>query len=261
VLELKNISKTFNKINKNSNNIQVLNNISMDINEGEIISILGKSGSGKSTLLNIIAGFEDSNTGSIKYDNKIIFDDNINLEAQDRNVGFVFQNYALFPHLNVQKNISFGINKKSKNEQIEIVSDLLELINMQDMKDKYPHQLSGGQQQRVAIARVLARRSELILFDEAFSSVDSSLKLKLIKEIKYIVKSHNKTAIFVTHCPREAILLSDKIAYLEDGKIIQFDTALNLQNNPASKNVEELFCSKSFIFQDINDLIQDNKDN
>jgi len=258
MLELKSISKTFKKINISSENIKVLDDISININEGEIVSILGKSGSGKSTLLNIIAGFEDSNKGSIKYNEKIIFDNNINLEAQDRNVGFVFQNYALFPHLNVQKNISFGISEKSKDEQSSIVNNLLELINMQDMKDKFPHQLSGGQQQRVAIARVLARKSELILFDEAFSSVDTSLKLKLIKEIKQIIKSQNKTAIFVTHCPREAVLLSDKIAYLEDGKIIQFDTAENLYKKPKSNNIKEIFSKDNFLFKDIDELISKN---
>lgn len=132
---------------------------------------------------------------------------------------------------------------------------MLELMDLEDKGSQYPHQLSGGQQQRVAIARVLAKKSELILFDEAFSSIDSTLKLKLILQIKKILKSHNKTAIFVTHCPREALMLSDKIAYIEKGEIIQFGTAKELNENPVSQSVSNLFGDNSFMFKTIDQFL------
>ena len=249
MLELKNISKKFATK-------EVLNNITLNIKEKEIISLLGESGSGKSTLLNIIAGFEQANTGIMLYQNKTIFSDTIFYEPEKRNIGFVFQNYALFPHLNIAKNISFGISKESKSIQKKRVSHLLKLIDMEGFEKKYPHQISGGQQQRVAIARVLARESDLILFDEAFSSIDTTLKLKLIFQIKEIIKSQGKTAIFVTHDPKEALLLSDRIAYVEDGKIIQFDTPMQLHKNPISKSVSDLFGEESFMFKNISELVQ-----
>ncbi|MDQ7085658.1 MAG: ATP-binding cassette domain-containing protein [Sulfurovum sp.] len=135
------------------------------------------------------------------------------------------------------------------------MTELLDLVNMQGMGQKYPHHISGGQQQRIAIARVLARQSPLVLFDEAFSSIDEMLKLKLIAQLKEIIHSQKKTAIFVTHDPKEAILLSDRIAYIEEGKIIQFDTPMQLHTAPNTPSVEALFGTDSFIFKRIEDLI------
>lgn len=248
MLEFKNVSKAFG-------DHEVLNDISLDIKKGEIISLLGQSGSGKSTILNIIAGFEEADRGMMTYRDNVIFSDTTFCEPQNRDIGFVFQNYALFPHLNIAKNIAFGISKEKRSVQKEKVTELLELVNMPGVEKKYPHQISGGQQQRVAIARVLARESELILFDEAFSSIDATLKLKLISQIKEIIKSQGKTAIFVTHDPKEAILLSDRIGYIEDGKIIQFDTPMNLHKTPSTQSVENLFGNNSFMFKSIEEMI------
>lgn len=248
MLNIKDLSKSFG-------NKEVLKDINLQIKEGEIVSLLGLSGSGKSTMLNLIAGFEEPDSGAIIYNDTKIFDDSTFMAPEDRDIGFVFQNYALFPHLNVEKNICFGISDKPKGFQSRVLYEMLDLMNLQDKGGMYPHQLSGGQQQRVAIARVLARRSELILFDEPFSSIDSTLKLKLIQQIKKILKSHNKTAIFVTHCPREALMLSDKIAYMEDGIIIQFDTPKNFNKNPLSQSVSNLFGDNSFMFKGIDDFL------
>lgn len=244
MLQIKNISKSFD-------NRQVLKNINIDVKDGEIISILGKSGSGKSTLLNIIAGFENADNGVIKYKDHLFYDKNHFIEPEDRNIGFIFQDYALFPHLNVGKNICFGIENLSKGEQRAILNQMLELFDIQGHEGKYPHQLSGGQQQRVAIARALARGSELILFDESFSSIDTTLKLKLLIHIKRILKEHKKTSIFVTHEPKEAIMLSDKIAFLENGEIIQYGSAKELNQNPVNESVSNLFGDNSYVFKDV----------
>lgn len=249
MLEIKNINKSFDKK-------QILNDIDFKINDGEIVVLLGNSGSGKTTLLNLIAGFEEAEKGKIIYDNNIIVDDDFFLEPEKRNIGFVFQNYALFPHLNVAKNIEFGIQNLSQKDREKKVLDVLDIVNMLDYKSRYPHELSGGQQQRIAIARVLARDSKLILFDEPFASIDSNLKLKILAMIKNIVKQYNKTAIFVTHCPKEAILLADKIGYIENGRLAQFDTISNLLSNPKSENIANLFSKKNFLFQNIDDLMK-----
>lgn len=242
---------TINNIKKSFENKTVLDDLSLEIKFGEIISILGKSGSGKSTLLSLIAGFETPDSGLIAYKGQLLADEKKFVEPNDRDIGFIFQNYALFPHLNVTKNICFGINYKSKAEQASILHNMLELFDLEGHEDKYPHQLSGGQQQRVAIARAMARGSDLILFDEAFSSLDATLKLKIIIQMKKIIKEHKKTAVFVTHDPKEAIMLSDKIAFLEDGKMVQFGTPMQLHSNPASQSVSNLFGENSYIFKDI----------
>jgi iron(III) transport system ATP-binding protein len=245
-----------NSVNKSFDDKQILFDIDCKINDGEIVVLLGNSGSGKSTLLNLIAGFEESDNGVITYDNTIMEDSNQFVEPQKRNIGFVFQNYALFPHLNVAKNIEFGIEDLEKEQREKKVLEVLDIVNMLEHKSKYPHELSGGQQQRIAIARVLARDSKLILFDEPFASIDSNLKLKILAMIKSIVKQYNKTAVFVTHCPKEAILLADKIGYIENGRLIQYDCVKNILDKPANENIEALFSQKNFLFQKIEDLVK-----
>ena len=237
ILELKQLNKSFDK--------PVLKDVNLEIEKGEIISILGKSGSGKSTLLNVIAGFETANSGSLRVNDQIIFDKRNNMEAQDRNIGFVFQNYALFPHLNVEKNLLFGVkNKKNKKT---IVKELLEMIDLQGYEKKYPHELSGGEQQRVSLARVLATGPDVILLDEPFSSVDTLLKAQIEKDLLTLIKKNNKTAIFVTHDPKEAMAISDKIAFLENGEIIQYDTPQNIYHQPKSKSLASFFGVANFI--------------
>jgi len=244
MLNINNISKSFD-------NKQILKNISLELAQGEIISILGQSGSGKSTILNLIAGFEELDCGSITYKQKLLSSQRTFVEPQNRDIGFVFQNYALFPHLNVKQNILFGIDKEPKSTKARVLHEMIELLGLEGKEDQYPHQLSGGQQQRVAIARSIAKGSDIILFDEVFSSIDSILKLRLITQIKRILKERNITAIFVTHSPREAVMLSDKIAYIENGQILQYDTPKNLNQNPASQSISNLFGDNSFIFSKV----------
>ena len=243
IVSLQNISKTFEK-NK------VLENISLDIDKGKIISLLGKSGSGKTTLLNIIAGFETSDSGMMGLNNKIIFDSNNFIEPQKRNIGFVFQNYALFPHMNIFDNITFGVENKPQEEKQKIVNGLLKLVDLEGLEKRYPHELSGGQQQRIALIRAMALNPELILLDEPFSSIDNMVKSTIQKQLLNILKSSHKTAIIVTHDANEAMALSDKIIYLEEGQIVQYDTPQNIYKYPKSKQVASSFGIASFIVRD-----------
>ncbi len=243
ILSLKNISKSFG-------DTKVLNDISIEMQEGEILTILGGSGSGKSTILNLIAGFEREDNGTIGIYGKTVSSPSLFVEPHKRNVGFVFQNYGLFPHLNVFKNISFGISKESKSRQKEIVDEMLKLTGLGGLESRYPHEISGGQQQRVALARTLATKSKLILFDEAFSNVDSILKSRIQREIVSIIKESGVSAIFVTHDSKEALIVSDKIAYLEEGRISQYSTPLEIYNSPLSKSVGTFFGKANFIEKD-----------
>jgi len=240
ILSLQNISKSFDKT-------KVLENISLDIDKGKIISLLGKSGSGKTTLLNIIAGFETSDSGNMSLSNKIIFDKSSFIEPQKRNIGFVFQNYALFPHMNIFENITFGVDNKPLEEKKKIVSGLLKLVDLEGLEKRYPHELSGGQQQRIALVRSMALNPQVILLDEPFSSIDSMIKSTIQQQLLKILKNSHKTAIIVTHDANEAMALSDKIIYLEDGKIIQYDTPQNIYKYPKSKDVASSFGIASFI--------------
>lgn len=240
ILTLSNISKSFDKI-------EVLKDITLDIEKGKIISLLGKSGSGKSTLLNIIAGFEQSQSGEMYLNNKVLSDKNTFVESQKRNIGFVFQNYALFPHMNIFDNVTFGIDKLPKEEKVQIATKLLSLVHLNGFEARYPHELSGGQQQRIALIRAMALNPELILLDEPFSGIDTMLKTQIQKELLAILKSTHKTAIIVTHDANEAMAMSDKIIYLEDGKIMQYDTPQNIYKLPKTKNIAKSFGIANFI--------------
>ena len=235
ILQLKDVNKSFEK--------KVLKEINLEIEQGEIISILGKSGSGKSTLLNIIAGFLQADSGSLEINQEIIFNKKTYREPQERNIGFVFQNYALFPHLTVEKNLLFGVKKKNKT----LVKELLEMVNLSGYEKKYPHVLSGGEQQRISLARVLATDPDIILLDEPFSSIDILLKTEIEKELLALIKKSEKTAIFVTHDPKEAMAISDKIAFIEEGEIVQYDTPQNIYHHPKSKSLASFFGIANFI--------------
>ncbi len=243
MLELKNINKSFEKT-------EVLKDINLHIKKGEVVSLLGLSGSGKSTILNIISGFETPCNGEVIYKEKTLSSTNKFIDPEDRNIGFVFQNYALFPHLNVYKNITFGINKKPREEKDKIVSGLLKLINLEGYEKRFPHELSGGQQQRIALVRSMALNPELILLDEPFSSIDSMAKASIQKELLQILKGSAKTAIIVTHDAKEAMAMSDRIVYLEKGKIVQFDTPQNIYNKPKTKLIAKSFGKANFIKKD-----------
>lgn len=204
MLSLKNINFYYGK-NK------ILDDVSFNVDKGEIIAVLGSSGSGKSTLLNIICGLETVSSGSIFLNGKDI----TNLECEKRNIGLVFQDYALFPHLTVEKNVGFAL-KSSKDPAVDT---MLDLVKMKSFKKRYPYELSGGEKQRVAIARSLAAKPSILLLDEPFSNLDANLKAEVRNDIKEILKKSNTTAVIVTHDIEDAYDLADRIIYIKDGKV------------------------------------------
>lgn len=205
MLSLNNISFSYDKKNK------ILDQVSFQVNKGEIIAILGSSGSGKSTLLNIIAGLTFASEGEI-----ILAGENITeTECEKRNIGLIFQDYALFPHLNVEKNVAFALDTPKS----PIVGEMLELVKMTAFKKRYPYELSGGEQQRVAIARSLAAKPSVLLLDEPFSNLDANLKKQVRSEVKAILKQSGTTAILVTHDIEDAYDLATRIIVLAEGKV------------------------------------------
>lgn len=241
LLEFENVTMDY------GNNIEVISNLSFDVNRGEIFTLLGPSGCGKSTILRLVAGLETPTSGTIKIAGKTVFDSKTNLPAEKRKIGLVFQDYALFPHLNVYENIVFGLYGKANKKKIEKAQELLEIVNLKGFEKRYPHELSGGQQQRVALARALAKEPELLLMDEPFSNLDTSLREKMRHEIHDIIKKTGITALFVTHDQGEALSLSDKIAFLQEGKMSQVGTPHQLYWKPVNETTASFMGKASFV--------------
>ncbi|HSQ89884.1 ABC transporter ATP-binding protein [Romboutsia sp.] len=215
-LKIKNLHFKY-KNNKNDN----IKDLNISIKKGEVVGILGESGSGKSTILRILAGLEMPYKGIIEINGKKIYDNKTFIEAEYRGVGMVFQDYALFPHMTVAKNIMFGLKKMSKPEKEKRMIEMLELVNLTEYKNKYPYELSGGQQQRIAIARAIAPKPSILLLDEPFSNLDANLKSKIRKDLKEIIKEANITSIFVTHDKEDAIDVASKVIVLDKGEVIK----------------------------------------
>jgi iron(III) transport system ATP-binding protein len=224
MLVLQNIEKSFDSFS--------LKSINFTIEEGEIIALVGESGSGKSTLLRIIAGLEQIEFGDILMEGQSWK----GVSTNERSIGFVFQDYALFPHLNVRDNILFAF----KNKSHEVLNDLLETVGLIGYEERMMHQLSGGEQQRVALARSLAIQPRIMLLDEPFSNLDTLLKHSVRKEIKAILESNQQTSIMVTHDLEDAYEIADRIAVLKNGELIQIDTPANLYNKPVNDYVAGL---------------------
>ena len=185
-----------------------------------LLAIQGMSGSGKTTILNCISGIKTADKGHIRLNNKILFssNDNVNMKIKDRNVGYVFQNYALFPHMTVRENILFGVDKKNINYEKEL-SYMSDMMKIRHLMDKYPSEISGGEKQRVAFARAMIIRPDILLLDEPFSALDEDLKEDIYKDLLNIKKSQNIPIILITHNKNEAKILADKIIYIHNGKI------------------------------------------
>ncbi|WP_153447747.1 ABC transporter ATP-binding protein [Vibrio algicola] len=215
----------------------VLEDLNLTVEKGEIVCLLGASGCGKTTLLKAIAGLLPLSKGNMTLANTVIDNGDTWLPPESRNIGLIFQDYALFPHLTVSENVAFGLTDLNKIEQAEVVESMLELVHLSGLNDRYPHQLSGGQQQRVAIARSLAYKPDLLLLDEPFSNIDTQVRHDLIRDIRSIFKKQGVTAIFVTHSREEAFAFSDKMAVMNHGVIEQFGSAAQLYYQPSSQFV------------------------
>ena len=229
-LEIKNLKKIYNKKT-------VLNNISFEVNDGEFLSILGPSGCGKTTLLKILLGIENLSSGKIIKNGEDI----TKIDPSKRGMGIVFQNYALFPNMTVLENVMYALNLKLKDKDKAKKESLkmIKIVNMEEHINKYPHQLSGGQQQRVAIARTLALKPDIILFDEPMSALDADNRLTLRKELKAIQKKFKTTMIYITHDQEEAFSLSDRVMVMNDGNIEQIDVPNKIYNYPKNSYVRK----------------------
>ncbi len=223
IVQVKNLQKVFCK-----GNICVANKINLEIFEGEIFTVLGKSGSGKTTFLRMIAGLESPDGGEIVIDDIIVFSPSSNLEPKQRGVAVVFQNYALLPHLSIASNITFG-STASKDE----LEEILQKTKLKGQENKLPHELSGGQQQRVALARAIINKPKILLLDEPLSNIDTELRGLLRGELKEMIKSFGITALFITHDKEDAFYLSDKIAIMHGGDILQVGTAKDIYHHPS----------------------------
>ena len=213
----------------------VLSDFNLDVWNGAIVGVLGVSGSGKTTALRLIAGFEKPDSGIIEMREEIISSQEVYVPPEERNVGMVFQDYALFPHLDVKSNISFGLSK----HQIKSgrLNEVIDMCNLNDYRNKLPQELSGGQQQRVALARALAPNPEVILLDEPFTSLDAHMARDLRDEVVTLLRETETTAIIVTHDQEEALSVCDVVSVLEDGKVIQSATPPEIYLNPISQTV------------------------
>lgn len=219
----------------------VLRDVSLVAGKGEILCLLGASGSGKTTLLRLAAGLERLQTGTISLDGKVIASQSHMVPAEDRAIGMVFQDHALFPHLTVAQNVAFGLRKSENGSRSALVRQVLAGVGLAGFEDRFPHTLSGGQQQRVALARALAPRPSVILLDEPFASIDVTRRRALRENARLTLKQTDAITVMVTHDPEEALDMADKIAVMEGGRILQHGRPVDLYCRPHSALVARLF--------------------
>lgn len=216
----------------------VLSQLSFELKAGDILCLLGPSGCGKTTALKTIAGLIETQQGSIK-----VFDQEVTganfVPAEKRHIGFIFQDYALFPHMSIAQNIAYGINDLNKQERAHRIEECLALVELTGYEQRFPHELSGGQQQRIAVARALAAKPKLLLMDEPFSNIDSQVKRRMMADLRRLLKDHGISCIFVTHAKEEAFAFADKTAVMQQGAIKQFDAPSQVFNQPNSIEVAE----------------------
>ena len=241
-LEIKNLVKSYNI------NVNVIKDLSFSVNKGELISFVGESGSGKSTFLKCISGLEKISSGNIKLNNKILNSKDIFVKPQNRKISYVFQDYPLFPHLNIKKNICFNLDK----EYYKNLQKIIKLTNLDNLLERYPHEISGGEQQRACIARAIIREPDILLLDEPFSNLDTNIKFTIRDEICRIIRESKITTILVTHDINDALNISDKILIFKAGIVQQFSSPETMYCEPAN-----CYCAE--ILGDINKFPIDDK--
>jgi iron(III) transport system ATP-binding protein len=240
VLELDGVSKAYAET-------PVVEELSLSVHEGELLTLLGPSGCGKTTTLRVIAGLERPTEGVVRIEDESVAGEGSFLPPEERDVGVVFQEFALFPHLTARENVAFGLADRSETERERRVEDLLELVGLTDHGEKYPEELSGGQQQRVALARSLAPEPRLLLLDEPFSNLDVDLRVEMREEVRRILKEAGVTAISVTHDQEEAMSISDRVAVMYDGQLEQVGTPERVFQHPRSRFVASFLGHASFL--------------
>lgn len=233
-VQLVNVSRSFGAT-------AAVRDISIDIRKGEIVSLVGHSGCGKSTLLRIISGVETIDSGQVFLDGREV-DGRHFVEPEKRGVGFVFQDYALFPHLSVRDNILFGLKRHAEAEAKANVVDVVRRIGIEHLLERFPHTLSGGEQQRVALARALAPRPGIVLMDEPFCNLDQGLRGQVRAETLSLLKSLDTTVIMVTHDPQEALSTGDRVVLMRSGEIVQAGSGYDLYDRPTSAYAADFFC-------------------
>jgi iron(III) transport system ATP-binding protein len=239
ILDVKQLSHSFGEK-------EALTNLNFSIENNSIISVLGPSGCGKTTLIRLIAGLEQIQKGEIFLEKSLVANKNLNVPPEKRPISYVFQDFALFPHMTVLENISFAAGSKSNKKQL--IDQVINLSKVENFLDKYPHSLSGGEQQRVALARSIAVQPKLLLLDEPFSDLDINLKREIIDDTLHLINSLESSAIVVTHNAEEAMFLSDAILVMEKGKLIQIGTPHDIYFKPSNLYVASLF-GETNIFQ------------
>lgn len=226
---------------------RIIDDVSFTLEKGQIGCILGPSGCGKTSIMRAIAGFKEVASGEITLAGKQVASEGYSTPVASRNVGIVFQDFALFPHLSVYQNIAYGVNDKSGSQLTDYVSNYINLVGLNGHASKFPHELSGGQQQRVAIARALAPQPDLLLLDEPFSSLDPELRTSIAADVRHIIKQNGTTALLITHDQQEAFTVGDKIGVFNNGYCEQWATAQALYHKPASEFVARFIGEGSFI--------------
>lgn len=224
-----------------------VHDISLRVGEGEVLALVGESGSGKTTLLRMIAGLEVPSAGEIAIGGKIVYNDRTWVAPEHRGVGLVFQDYALFPHLTVARNVAYGLARWPRRERGERAREVLALVGLDALGERYPHELSGGQQQRVALARALAPEPTVVLLDEPFSNLDAALKARLRDEVGDLIRRTGSTAVFVLHDSEDALALGDRIAIMREGTIWQADTPQVVYACPRDGYVARFFGETNLI--------------
>ena len=252
-IRLENISKTF--VHRLKGEVSAVDQVSLHVQPGEFLTLLGPSGCGKTTTLRMVAGFERPDRGRIYIGEEDVTD----LMANQRNIGFVFQNYALFPHLSVFENVAYGLRVKGmfKAEIEKSVGEVLTLVGLKGYERQFPHQLSGGEQQRVALARAVVIQPRVLLFDEPLSNLDAKLRVYMRSEIRRLQKALSITAVYVTHDQEEAMAISDHIAVMNEGKIIQIGTAEELYLRPKSPFVAQFIGKINLLPAEVKGMTED----
>jgi iron(III) transport system ATP-binding protein len=219
--------------------------VDLEVTQGETFALLGPSGCGKTTLLRLIGGFEAPDAGEIELDGRVLASASQFVPAEKRRIAVVFQDFALFPHMNVAKNVAFGLPKGA--DRTRRVGEMLELVGLPELERRMPHELSGGQQQRVALARALAAEPRLMLLDEPFSNLDPAVRQRVRAEVKQLIQAVGITAVFVTHDQEEALSLAERVAVMMDGRIVQSGVPASIYEQPASRPVAEFIGDANFL--------------